>query len=120
MIEGGCFCNKTRYTIEDGDYPIVNCHCTICRKTSAAPFVTWAVVPKTALTLSGRVPGLLQSSEQGERQFCTECGTPLTFCEKGRPEYIDVTVGSFDAPEAFRPTRAVFEDTKLPWLGTTE
>ena len=49
MIEGGCFCGKIRYTIDPGEYPIVNCHCSMCRKISGAPFVTWIVVPRESL-----------------------------------------------------------------------
>ena len=44
-IEGGCFCGAIRYEIDEGKHVVANCHCTLCRKTSAAPFVTWMVVP---------------------------------------------------------------------------
>ena len=45
MIEGGCFCKRIRYAIDDGEYLTANCHCTMCRRVHAAPYVTWLVVP---------------------------------------------------------------------------
>ncbi|MBE9540109.1 MAG: GFA family protein [Proteobacteria bacterium] len=120
MIEGGCFCGKIRYTIDDGDYRIVNCHCTMCRKTSGAPFVGWVVVPKEAFQCVSGTPKFLQSSDKGRRELCPDCGTPLTFISSDRTEFIDVTTGSLDAPNDFVPTMAVHEESKLTWLGATE
>lgn len=45
MIEGGRFCRRIRYAIDDGTYTAANCHCTMCRRIHAAPYVTWLVVP---------------------------------------------------------------------------
>jgi hypothetical protein len=120
MIQGGCFCKQTRFAIADGDYRVVNCHCTMCRRTSAAPFVTWIVVPKSAFEFSGAPPKALRSSEKGARHFCPNCGTPLTFTDTDRPGEVDVTVCSLDNPQDFPPSKAVCEDTKLPWLKETE
>ncbi len=121
-IEGGCFCGAVRYTIAASDkpFPVVNCHCSMCRRTSGAPFVTWMVVPEQAFKMVQGAPHQLQSSAHGKRQFCANCGTPLTCVNDKHPEYVDVTTGSLDDPAAFKPHHAVFEDTKLPWLGVTE
>jgi hypothetical protein len=120
MIEGGCFCGQIRYAIADGAHIVANCHCSMCRKISAAPFVTWMVVPTQSFEyLKGR-PKVLQSSEKGTRYFCADCGTPLVCVIKSRPDEVDVTTGSLDQPGDFPPTLAVHEDTKLKWLSTTE
>ena len=120
MIEGGCFCGAIRYAIDDGDYLVVNCHCTMCRRTSAAPFVTWIVVPKARFQYNQGVPKTLASSKKGTRYFCGHCGTPVACEIRARPQEIDITVGSLDHPSDFPPTVAVHEDTKLAWLSTTE
>ena len=49
-INGGCFCGAINYEIQDGDYLVANCHCTMCRSISGAPFVTWLIVPKPSNT----------------------------------------------------------------------
>ena len=120
MIEGGCFCGAIRYQIDDGEYLAANCHCSMCRKTSAAPFVTWLVVPVAAFRYTTGEPKELHSSKTGKRYFCAECGSPLVCINSEHPENVDVTTGSLDAPGEFPPTLAVFEDTKLDWLGRTE
>ena len=120
MIEGGCFCGEVRYAIDDGNHLVANCHCTMCRKTSAAPFVTWMVVPASLFRYTQGEPKELSSSELGTRYFCSRCGTPMVCINSDHPEQVDVTTGSLDAPEDYPPTLAVFEDTKLPWLSKTE
>jgi hypothetical protein len=120
MIEGGCFCGNLRYQIDDGDYLVANCHCTMCRRTSAAPFVTWMVVPTGAFRYAQGEPRVLNSSDIGTRYFCPDCGTPVACMISKRPDEIDITTGSLDDPAAYPPTVAVHEDTKLSWLSTTE
>ena len=120
MIEGGCFCGAIRYVVEGGNYLVANCHCSMCRKTSAAAFVTWMVVPTDSFRYVEGEPKVLRSSENGTRQFCSSCGTPVACINSTHPEQIDVTIGSLDSPEDYPPTMAVHEDTKLPWLSATE
>ena len=45
FVEGGCFCGSIRYKFEANDYTSANCHCSICRRTSGAAFVSWVRVP---------------------------------------------------------------------------
>ena len=116
MIEGGCFCGKIRYEIDDGKYVVANCHCSMCRRTSAAAFVTWMVVPKTAFRYATGKPTRLVSSETGVRYFCNSCGTPIACEISSSPADIDITVGSLDTPQDFPPTLDAYEDTKLAWL----
>jgi len=116
MIEGGCFCGNIRYTVDPGDYLVANCHCSMCRKTSAAAFVTWVVVPESAFHYVKGEPQILNSSEHGTRCFCSSCGTPLACINTTHQGIVDVTSCSLDAPEDFPPTIAVHEDTRLSWL----
>ena len=119
MIEGGCFCGKIRFSIDEnpsGDYLVANCHCTICRKTSAAPFVTWLVIPKAALHYRSGTPKILKSSAKGTRHFCADCGTPLLFYTTERPHNYDITTGCLDNPEQFVPSVDIHEESQLSWL----
>ena len=113
---GGCFCGDIRYEFAGEGYPIVNCHCSMCRKISGAPFVTWAVVPNSAFSYSSGTPAMLQSSDSGTRYFCDKCGTPVVCTNSKHPDIVDVTVGSLDNPEAFSPTMEIYEESRLPWV----
>ena len=116
-VTGGCFCGAIRYRFAAGDYPVADCHCTMCRKTSGAPYVSWVVVPGSAFQYTSGTAATLQSSETGCRYYCTTCGTPVACISSKHPDLVDVTVGSLDIPEDFPPTLQVFEDTRLPWIG---
>ena len=116
QIEGGCFCGSIRYTFEESDYPSGNCHCSMCRRTSAAPFVAWLVVPLNGFEYTKGKPKTLESSSHGTRYFCEECGTPVACILERDPENIDVTICSLDQPENFEPKADIYLDTKLPWI----
>ena len=97
-IEGGCFCGAIRYRIANGDYPSVNCHCSMCRRTSAAPFVTWLVVPNERLEYTRGQPKVLESSDHGTRFFCADCGTPIMLDDKqGRIRVVVPNLMGYDA-----------------------
>lgn len=113
---GGCFCKKIRYEFTDGDYLVVNCHCTQCRKTSAAAFVTWVIMSKGNFRFTAGTPAILESSDKGRRHFCRDCGTPLVFESKERTHQLDITSCSLDDPEAYPPTEEAYTDTRLSWL----
>ncbi len=116
IISGGCFCGAVRYQFHEGEHPVANCHCSMCRKTSGAPFVTWLVIPAAQFEYTAGKPALLQSSDAGTRYFCDQCGTPVVCLSSKHPEIVDVTLGSVDHPEQFAPTMDVFTDTRLAWL----
>ena len=116
MIQGGCFCGKIRYEIEEEKYECLDCHCTMCRRAHSAPYVTWMVVPKEKHRYTGEAPKTLESSKHGARYFCSSCGTHVACDNTGLPEIIDIPVGSLDQPDNFQPTSEVFRGTRLPWI----
>lgn len=116
MIEGGCFCGRIRYAIDAGEYTTVNCHCTMCRRVHAAPYVTWLVVPTAKFRHTAESPAQLQSSASASRYFCPACGTHVACVNAGHPEIIDISLGSLDRPESMAPTFEVFADTRLAWV----
>ena len=115
-IDGGCFCGALRFAIEAGDYLTANCHCTMCRRVHAAPFVTWLVVPVARFRYTRGAPTELASSADGTRYFCHRCGTHVACVNASHPDVIDVTLGSLDVPAAFAPTIDAYDDTRLPWV----
>jgi GNAT superfamily N-acetyltransferase len=115
-LRGGCFCGALRYRIAAPPLEVSHCHCSICRRTSGAPFVTWATVPATAFAFIAGVAGELRSSAHAERRFCSACGTALTFQRDDEPDTIDVTVGSLDEPNAVVPDSHIWTANQMRWL----
>jgi hypothetical protein len=116
MIEGGCYCGFVRYQADGPLSDETNCHCSICRRTSGAPFVSWVTVPLAGYRLLGGTPTTLRSSETATRTFCPRCGTPLTFAALDAPDQLDITIGSLDHPEAVPPKDNTWVSSKIAWL----
>ncbi|MGA0840072.1 MAG: GFA family protein [Pseudomonadales bacterium] len=112
-IKGGCFCGRVQYAIADEAYLSADCHCTLCRRIHAAPFVRWLVVPADRFRYLGDAPAELRSSATGTRYFCPHCGTHVACITAAHPDVVDVALGSLEAPERFPATVEVFTDTRL-------
>ncbi len=117
---GGCFCNAIRYRASGKPTAVAHCHCSMCRRTSGAPVVTWAVFPTAKFAITKGEPTRLASSAHAVRTFCGTCGTPLTFQDTARPETIDVTVGSMDHPNNFAPQVHIWTSSQVSWLKVDE
>ena len=115
-VEGGCFCGFVRYHLVRNNYPSANCHCSMCRRTSAAPFVPWMALPLSCFEYTRGQPKKLNSSSHGTRYFCDECGTHLACILEEDPEIINVTICSLDDPQEFEPKAEIYIDDKLAWV----
>lgn len=115
-ILGGCFCGAIRYRIDGHPRRVTSCHCLHCRKTSGAPFLTWAEFDPARFEIVKGDPGRCGSRPLVTRQFCSSCGTQLTYQHAEEPDTIDVTAASFDAPDAFTPEDHVWCDRMLHWI----
>jgi hypothetical protein len=120
MLEGRCFCGFIRYSVEGTPYNATNCHCSICRRLSGAPFVAWFTVAERELRVTAGEPATLRSSEHGTRTFCPRCGTPLTFKSERAPGEIDVTTCSLERPELVPPRDHTRTSAKLPWVALAD
>jgi hypothetical protein len=116
MLKGGCFCGRIRYETTAAPFHETNCHCSICRRTSGAPFVTWFSVPRSEFRLVSGEPARFESTAAATRSFCPHCGTALTFEHGDFPDEIDVTTCSLDRPELVPPKDHTWTSSKVTWL----
>jgi len=116
MLKGGCFCGGIRYETGGTPFHKTNCHCSICRRTSAAPFVTWFSVPRAEFRFVAGTPARFKSTAKGLRSFCPRCGTPLTFEHDDFADEIDVTTCSLDDPEGLPPEDHTRTSSRLRWV----
>ena len=103
QMTGGCQCGAIRYRIAEVNEVSI-CHCRMCQKASGNYFQALAAAARAEFRWTRGAPGAFRSSELVERDFCRDCGTPLTYrpLEGGD---IWVTVGSLDHPAAVQPVR---------------
>ena len=119
-VSGGCLCGAVRYQARGDLDNVVHCHCSMCRRASGAPVVTWVVLPRDGFAFTGAEPATYASSAHAVRRFCGRCGCAITFEDDRRPQQVDVTVGSLDDPEAAIPKRHIWTESRLNWLHLDE
>jgi hypothetical protein len=116
MLMGGCFCGRIRYEADGQPFHMTNCHCTICRRTTGAPFVTWFSVPRSQFRFVLGEPARFRSTRKAMRGFCADCGTQLTFEHEEFADEIDITICSLDDPNALPPEDHTRTSSKLSWI----
>lgn len=116
MLKGGCYCGLIRYEAAGMPFQETNCHCSICRRTTGAPFVTWFSVPRSQFRLVCGEPRRFSSTAKATRSFCPQCGTQLTFEHEDFLDEIDVTTCSLDDPEELPPRHHIHASSKLSWV----
>ena len=118
-VTGGCQCGRVRYTVEIADDGAYLCHCRMCQRATGGVAAAFKNVPQSALTWE-REPDYYASSPIARRGFCRSCGTPLSFEYVDGSANIDLTVGSFDHPDRFKPTMHFsIESRHAAWLDTS-
>ena len=116
MLTGGCYCGLVRYQIEGAVFHETNCHCSICRRTSGAPYVAWFTTAKHGFRWTAGAPTGFLSTARATRSFCPSCGTHLTFEHSDYPTEIDVTICSLDDPEAVPPRSHIHTANRPSWV----
>ena len=112
---GGCQCGAVRYRLLTPPEHACICHCRMCQRTSGQPFMAFASVKRENLRWTRGSPSTFVSSNVAERNFCSGCGTPLTY-HRVASGSIAVTIGSLDAPEAVRPIEQFGLESELSWI----
>ena len=115
-FDGGCFCGTIRFRISGPISQACYCHCESCRRAAGAPYVAWCTVDRNRFALTRGRLAEHASSPQVVRGFCRSCGTSITYTHEARPDEIDVTIVTLDAPERVVPTRHLWILDKLPWV----
>ena len=117
-VEGGCQCGRVRYSVEIADDDAYLCHCRMCQRATGGVAAALKQVPRSAVAWTAAEPDRYRSSPIARRGFCAECGTPLTY-EGDGSDGMDLTIGSFDDADRFRPVEhSGVESRHDAWLDT--
>lgn len=106
-VTGGCLCGNVRIVATGRPYRVGICHCLDCRKHHGALFHASAIFPEDAVAIEG------DTREYAGRHFCPRCGSSVF----GRSaDEVEVTLGSLDAPDRFRPNYELWTVRREGWL----
>lgn len=117
-IKGSCLCGAVRYEVTAAPAMAGFCCCESCRKLSGSGHAFHALVPETAMKVSGNVRGFEWEADSGNTvvtSFCPTCGSPLFGKSSGMPGMVTFRVASLDTPEAVSPQMAVYTKRLLAW-----
>jgi hypothetical protein len=115
VLTGGCQCGAIRFALTASPARVTICHCRMCQKAVGAPFASFADVEKSDFSWTRGQPAAFRSSSIAERDFCRDCGTPLSFRRiDGRR--IEILTGTFDRPDRLIPTRQFGTESRLGWV----
>jgi hypothetical protein len=114
-IRGSCLCGVVSYEITGSLGATGHCHCSMCRKSHGAAFVTWASVNPDRFRWTSGVEFVegYESSPGKERCFCKKCGSPLVITDSGKTT--EVVLGTVDGDPGVRPGEHIFVGSKAPW-----
>lgn len=104
---GGCLCGEIRFTARGRPNRVGLCHCLDCRKHHGALFHASAIFPSNAVAITGT------AAEYRGRSFCRTCGGSVFGRSAGE---VELSLGSFDAPNQFVPTYELWTIRREDWL----
>ena len=121
---GGCQCGAVRYRTKDKPIRAMACHCTTCKLRTGAPYGIGIYYNENDVEfLQGEMSKFRFESDTTGRwiqnEFCTQCGSTVTWTLEMRPGLRALAGGSFDNPnwydlEAHIWTRSARSDMRYP------
>lgn len=109
MHHGSCLCGAVTFEADAPLRPVVDCHCTQCRKQSGH---FWAATsaPHSAFRIT-RDDGLewFRASPAATRGFCRECGSFLFWQPEGE-DRISFAPGALDGPTGLQVEESIFHE----------
>jgi len=117
-IIGSCHCGSIQFEIKEHPRLTVNCHCDECKRRNGGAFSTYMAVPKGSLIFTGGEKYLKQYKveAEGEKYFCSECGSPIYNDNYRIPGMYMMFYGAFSNPIDFPPSINVFCSSKHDWV----
>ena len=115
---GRCLCGDIEFRATLPSKWVAHCHCTLCQRSSGAAFVTWVGLEAAHCEVADPQARLrwYRSSGEGERGFCSHCGSTLFFRSPRWAGELHVTRASFLGPVDRKPQAHVFWDTHVDWV----
>ncbi len=120
---GGCLCGSVRYEIVGELMPVINCHCSKCRRFHGH-IGAYSATLREHLVLVESSELKWYRSVQDEtpdvfRGFCKKCGSSLFWNPRSKP-IISVAAGSIDLPTGLDTERHVWLSQKTDYYTITD
>lgn len=116
MITGSCLCGAVTYTVDGPLRPVVNCHCTQCRKSSGHHVAATSAAPEH-VEIVGDVKWFA-SSPEARRGFCPNCGSNM-FWESAN-DHLSIFAGTLDGATGLKTWGDIYVADKGDYYDITD
>ena len=101
LQQGGCVCNKVRYSISGRPLRVTICHCEWCQRRTGSAFGVELVFEQDQIQFHTDSPSVYRhvSDESGrwlDQHFCNTCGTNIGLTMEAVPSIRSIAAGSLD------------------------
>lgn len=109
-MTGQCLCGAVKFTADNANVNMGTCHCDMCRKACSGPYFAVECEDSVRFENEDNI-GRYDSSEWGQRGFCTTCGSTLFYFLKPKSAYM-MSAGLFDNQNDFVFDHQIFIEEK--------
>lgn len=119
---GSCLCGAIEFEAQLPSKWCAHCHCVLCRRAHAAPFVTWVGMEAERFRITKGEDRLVRywSSERARRSFCSVCGTTMLFEGDRWPDEVHVARACIDGEIDREPAANAYWDRHVAWGASPE
>lgn len=119
-LVGSCQCGAVTYEVADEFVFAVNCHCSICRRSTGAAFKPIAGIERTKMRITdGQESMMIVSASTWHDERCGQCGS-LLFAVVREGSFVHVAMGTLLDDPTIRPSAHIFVGSKAPWFTITD
>jgi hypothetical protein len=118
-MSGGCLCGQVRYSAMVEPALVAICHCKNCQKQAGTAFALVVGIPKSELSVRGNIKTFNDTGDSGQpvkRNFCPDCGSPITSDAAVMPELVFIKAGTLDDTSWLRPTMQIYCNSVQSWV----
>lgn len=118
LTNGSCFCGAVSFSASGPSKWCAHCHCSMCRKTHGAGYVTWVGYEQDQVTFTLGEDQLtwFDSSPGAQRGFCRQCGSSMFFRSERWPGELHIALGCVHGEIDRQPDANVFFDQHVGWM----
>lgn len=120
-MSGHCLCGNVSYTVSADPVITAICHCDTCQRQTGSAYSLVVGVPRESLAVSGSTLASFQTTTEAtgtptQRQFCSNCGSPLVTLPEALPALAIIKAGTLDDRKGLAPAVEVHCDSALAYL----
>lgn len=118
VVRGSCLCGGVQFEVELPFLRVSHCHCTTCQKHSGTAHSTSGrATPEQIRFTQGRelVKAYQPAPGEGNKAFCSRCGSSLFGGQWPDGPYISVRLGALDDDPGQKPQMRTFVASNAPW-----